>query len=700
MEPFAGIAHDDLLKLVFSIALLLGTARLLGGLMERIKQPAIIGEILAGVLLGPSVLSGMFPAFGQWVVPQSEMQSQMLDVVSLIGVMSLILMVGMETNLGLIKSRLRTAAAVGLGGLVIPFAFGFILGGWLPDSLLGPESNRTAFNLFLAVALALSAIPVLAKVLADLKLLRHEFGQTALAAGMIDDVLGWTLLGLVTSLAAAGRVTLGDVATTVGAVVVFIVATIVVVAPVSRWSLDFVQDRLLGRDRVLTLVVVIAFAWGAFTQALHLEPILGAFAVGIVFGRLRRLPFETVRQLESLTFGVFAPIFLAAAGLRLDIGLLLEPNLALITLALLAVAAAGKLVGAYVGARYLAGTERRLALAYGVALNARGVLGVIVASIGLSMGILGVELYTMLVVVSLLTSVLAPFGLSRLMRSESDDSPGSHPAPAFRRVLLPVRLRESADLVTRNLDLAVLGRLTRDPPSVTLMTVVDPKQRRAANRYLGELAMRMPPGVEVTTRVVAGDPVEAIVTEASKGYDLVALGAPETRDESDYLFEPTIDEIIRLAPCPSMIFSLRAGNWPPQTILVPTGGAAAAGRAAEFAFALADDESSVVLFHAVDPELSASVSLSMQAAPSTRLAVGQDLLNALRSVGEELGVAVSTEVVMGSAVVDSILARASQEVDVLILGTNVRAGSHRLYLGPKLERLLSEAPCSLIIFNA
>jgi nucleotide-binding universal stress UspA family protein len=203
----------------------------------------------------------------------------------------------------------------------------------------------------------------------------------------------------------------------------------------------------------------------------------------------------------------------------------------------------------------------------------------------------------------------------------------------------------------------------------------------------------------VTKRVVTGDPVESIVGESEKGYDLVLLGAPEPTGGPDYLFEATLDEIVRLVACPSVIFSSRGSQWPPLRIMVPTGGAAAASRAADLAFALSGEESQVLLFHAIDPESSTAMSMSKQTTPASRLDVGQGVVSALRAVGEGMGVSVATEVVMGTGVVDSILERASQDIDLLILGTNVRAGSHRLYLGSKVERLLVESPCSTIVFN-
>jgi len=579
MEPLPGIAHADLLKLVISVALLLGTARLLGELCNRIRIPAVVGEIFAGILLGPSLLSGFFPAFGELILPETSIQTQLLDLVGLLGIMLLLITIGMETDLALIRTRLRTAVGVGIGGLVVPFVSGLLIAAAIPDDLLADPASRQVFGLFLAVALALSAIPVLAKILADLGLMRREFGQTALAAGMIDDILGWTLLGVVTSLAAAGRVDLVSLGATLGAVLVFLLATVVVARPLTRWSLGVVQDRLRSRDRIITLIIVLGFGWGAFSHALHLEPILGAFAIGILFGQTRRLPLEVSRQLESITYGVFAPIFLATAGLRLDVGSLLEPRLLRITLLLLAVAAAGKIVGAYVGARWVAKAKWRESLAYGLALNARGVLGIIVASIGLTMGIFSVEVYSMMVMVSVVTSLMAPIGVRFALGAHFSSDEGEPPPVlgGVRRVLMPVRLREMTGTDVQTLEAAVLARLGADGLAVTLLTAVERGQRKQAARFMDDLASIFPANTELTKRMVSGgEPSQSIVAEAAKGYDLLVLGAPENLGGTEHVFSSVVDEVVRLAPCPSLVFRAGQGTWPPRRIMVPTGGSATA----------------------------------------------------------------------------------------------------------------------------
>lgn len=703
IESFGAASHDEVLQLVIQISALLLAARLLGGLAQRFKQPSVVGEILAGVVLGPSLVSGLVPSIGRWILPQTEVQGHLVEAVALIGVMFLLVVTGLETDIDLIRRKARTAVGVAVGGLVLPFASGLALGYALPNDLLADPTQRTVFALFVATALSISAIPVLAKVLMDLDLMRRDVGQTLLAAGMIDDITGWTLLGLVTALASAATLTVGTSVQTLGVVVVFLTAT----ATVARWLVNrgiaFVQDHFRHQDQMLTLVVVLAFAWGAFTHFLHLEPVLGAFAIGILFGRSPRLSSDTIHKLESIALAVFAPIFFAVAGLKVDAARILEPRLLLITLVVIAVATFGKVVGAYLGARYLSGQDHWSALAYGSGLNARGALEIIIATIGLSLGILSPEMFSVVVVMAVVTSLMAPFALrfaiarielghderERLQREEvlKDSFVGG-----IRRVLVPVRPDPASIGATREIQIALLNRLAEaQEVSITLFAATAPDEKHEALAYLGvvEALIDRP----VTTRVVvADDPVESILSEAKADYDLLVLGAPRATSSPDNLFGPVVDDLVKLAPCPTMLVRGVAGDeeWSPGRILVPTNGTQAARRGTQLAFSLARADAHVVGIHVLTGQTGRSVGIEL----------ANDVTAELEKVGVALGFD-ATNYVRRAEDVEAGIMSAIEEFapGLLILSTEVRAGTTRLHLGPRVEYLVRHAPCPVVVLN-
>ena len=358
---------------------------------------------------------------------------------------------------------------------------------------------------------------------------------------------------------------------------------------------------------LLTLMVVLAFGWVP-SQALQLEPILGAFVIGILFGQMRRFPIEVGRSLESITHGVFAPVFLATAGLRLNMEELFEPAMLRLTGLLLLVAVAGKVVGAYVGARYFAGSGPRESLAFGVALNARGVLGIIVASIGLSIGVLSRPVYSMLVVVSVLTSLVAPIALKLILRPETIGALGDEETvlSRVRRVLVAVRRREGDGSEAQTLEASVLTSLASELPAVTFLTVAERNKRKDAERYLLRLAQLFPSGTDVSTKVATGDPVERIVEEANRGYDLLAMGAPESPENGPHLFGSVIDEVVRF-PALDHRHGSRWRVAPAESWCPPTEPPAAG---CDLAFALAGSEATVVLLHVVDPDVATEMSTS------------------------------------------------------------------------------------------
>lgn len=702
METFTAAPHADVLALVVQIAVLLVAARSLGWLSQRLGQPTVVGEILAGVVLGPSVLSGLIPLVGEWVIPQNEVQGYLLEVVALIGVMLLLIVTGLETDLALIKRRIRVSFGVSAGGLSVTFAAGLALGYLIPDDLLVDPSQRTVFALFVATAMSIAAIPVLAKVLIDLGLMRRDIGQTMLASAMIDDITGWTLLGLVTALASADAIGAGTVLETVGFVAIFVVATATVGNFLVEKGLTFVQERFRGKDMVLTFVIVLAFAWGAFTQALHLEPVIGAFAIGILFGRRPRLSVDVVHKLEAMALAVFAPVFFAVAGLKVNIGAILEPRLLLITLAVIAVATFGKVTGAYLGARLVSKQGHWTALAYGSGLNARGAVEIIIATIGLSLGVLSVEMFSIIVVMAVVTSIMAPvalrFCLARVEtgaeeqeRLAREDATRGMFTSRIRRMLVPVRPRDEV-VGTQNMEALIAKRLADvSETATTLFSVVDPQTKEKANAYMSTLVADVFDNPGTTSRTVQSrDAARAILEEAAHDYDLMMIGTPAMSAGDGSLFGPMLDDLVRMAPCPTIVVrgGAVASAWVPGRVLVPMDGSPGARKALELAFAIAGDEGEVEAVYVQTPTLSGTRDFA------------SDITTELRALATQLDQRMSTDVVQATDVERGILdALETSRADLLVMGTSVRSGSTRLHLGPRVEYLARNAPCPVVILN-
>lgn len=721
MDVFSAASHHDILILVVQIAVLLLSARILGEIAIRVGQPSVIGEILAGILLGPSLLAGAIPAVGEYVVPQTEVQGYLLEVISLLGAMFLLLITGLETDIKLIKRHAKTAISVSLGGISVTFLTGFLLGQYLPDFLLADADERLVFSLFVATAMSISAIPVIAKVLMDMNLMRRDIGQTILAAGMSDDTIGWILLSVVAGIAAGDAVTAGTVLTTVGSVLAFMIISFTLGRWVVRKLFTYVQDEVVSNDRLLTLVIVLMFAWGAITQALNLEAILGAFVMGIIFGTIPRLPDEVHKKLESLALGIFAPIFFAVAGLKVNILNLFDPTLIVITMIVIGIATLGKILGTYSGARFIGGKDHWTSLSFGAGLNARGAMEIIIATIGLRLEILSQDMFSIIVVMAITTSLMAPVALRWVLkrvepgeeekeRLKKEELEAESMVANIHRVLLPVRTRESMkahELNIQSTEAQILELIGQDQDlSVTLMTINRSKQSKSeCETYLKELSEYFNVS-EVILKVVESDkPGDVILDEAKKDYDLLVLGATEKKDSKSHLFSPLVDFIVRVAPCPTLV--VQAGNkgeeidWKPQRILVPTNGSQASKNAAELAFFIAksDKTKEVTALNVITESPSPVYKIKSQTSQN-KMVFANEMVNELQELGEAFGVRTQGMVRTGEGV-EHVIKEISDhnDIDLIVVGTQIRPGSDRLYLGPRIENILQMTTCPVIVFN-
>lgn len=709
---------SEMFILTLQITLLLASARTLGEIARRLGQPSVIGEILAGIVLGPSCLGSIFPFIHDIFSPQNPAPKYFLQVLSLMGVMLLLLLTGFETDLKLIARKAKSVMGTAAGGLVIPLASGFALGMLVPEHFLHNPSQRIIFALFLATAMSISAIPVIAKILIDLNLIRRDIGQAIIAAGMIDDTAGWMLLSIVTGLAAGKAVDAFSIANSVGSVLLFIILSFTVGRWLVRQSLIFVQDEIQSPQRYITLVVLLAFAWGTVGHLLHLEPLFGAFMIGIVFTQMPRLPQFVHERIESMTMGIFAPMFFAIAGLKVELGHLLQPQILGMAGIVILVATASKVIGTYLGARVIGRVNHWTALSFGAALNARGAMEIIVATIGLSSGILSPDFYSIIIALAITTTLLAPIALrytlknvpmneEEIARIKEEDATRLSPIARIHRILVPVRSREESDrsrimLSIKSLILRELDK--KNGCSVTLLSVVPPDTKIKNTNSITPSKILFPQKEVIPKLVTNNDPVNAILDECQKDYDLLLLGASEQQPgDTETLFSSAIDSLVRLAPCSTAVVHAKEATqfWAPKKILVPMSGSLASKYAVEFAFFLSSLETETVTILNVVVKDAHDWHLVMHDDIFERqLKNSIRILEEMRKAGQIKGVPTKVEVKVGTEPEQVILEVAQKEnYDLIILGTDVHPFSDRLFLGPRVERILRSAQCPVLVLN-
>ncbi len=713
MLSFIQPTEHQVLVFLVQIVVLLAVARLLGQLCRSIGQPSVVGELAAGVILGPSILGQVAPEVFVWIFPGDAVQSGMLFTVGWVGVMLLLVVTGFETDLTLISRLGRAAFWVTAGSLVLPFAFGLLGGVLAPDSLVGLEADRGVFALFLATALTISSLPVIAKILTELRLLRRNFGQLTLACGMANDVIGWVLLGLIAGLASSGRLELRSLVTTVIGLFVFLA----IAAAVGQRIIDAVLQAMRRRDVGLggwaTMSIALALGLGAITQALGVEAVLGAFIGGILLGRSRFARHDVEEHLETVTVSFLAPIFFATAGLRVDISLLADPEILMWTFIVIVLATASKFLGSMFGAR-IAGLERREGMALGTALNARGALEIVIATVGLSLGVLNDASYAIVVVMAIVTSVMAPPLLRLLVRGwagspeeqarlKREEQLAANLLHKPGRILLPTR----GGVASRYVAAIVNGGFPHEAP-VTLMVVGDDARSTDISAVTHLLGDR-----NVEQVRIGGDPTRSVVAQSMLGFDVVASGMAPTPDSAR--LGPISSAALMGSQLPVVLVRpprAAAGSRPSDAprfrrILLPVSAARPSRAAAELAIGLAATmRATLHLLHVSAPRDTGPVRRIIRTTlrsherivASYADPVGERLIDAAERTARENGIDVRRVLVnhqsRGGAIVEAV---DEHHCDLVILGVEVQDAAGEPFLGQTAEVVLSNSDAAVAL---
>ncbi len=404
--PLPPLDEHSLLVFWCQILVVLVTARVAGAAVRRIGQPRVIGELLGGVVIGPSVLGRIAPSGFDWLFPASERQAGLLLGLTWIGIVFLLGITGAEVDLASIRRQGRAAVTATIGSLMVPLGVGALLASQMPERFIGGGGTRTVFVAFFAVAFAISSLPVAARILGDLGLMERPFAQLALGVAAANDLVGWLLLGVVVGVAESGLFAVGPLVTSITVVIV----TGLVVVRLGPPGLDRLaarlQKRSAGPAAEMSLIALTVVAVGAITHAVGIEVVIGAFVAGIAIGRTRLRHGPGFESLETMTNGIFAPMFFVIAGIRVDLSTLATPSAAQWAIVVTLAATGAKVIGSYLGGR-AGGLDRRDALGLGASLNARGALEIVVATVGLSLGVIDATGYTVIVAMALVTTALA-----------------------------------------------------------------------------------------------------------------------------------------------------------------------------------------------------------------------------------------------------------------------------------------------------
>jgi Kef-type K+ transport system membrane component KefB len=365
-----------------------------------IRQPRVIAEVISGILLGPTVM-GRIPNFTATCFPTQS--RYMLSLVANIGIIYFLFLVGLEVDLKFIKKNLNIALTVGMINMVIPFGFGCLIAIGLHEQY-GSELKFTTFMVFIAVAMCITAFPVLARILTELRLLKERVGTVVLAAGITNDVIGWVLLALSVTLANAGSGinTLYILLVTVG-------WALFVIFPL-RWLLHKVVLRkdlrtgTLSRTGIL-IILLLVFISSFFTDIIGVHPIFGAFLIGLIVPREHGFVIEISHKIEDLVHIMFIPIYFALAGFNVNFGELSQGIDWGYIVALIVIAVVTKIAGGFIGAK-ICGFYWRESLTVGVLMSCKGIVEIVVLNVGLSAGIISSKVYSMFILMTLVSTFL------------------------------------------------------------------------------------------------------------------------------------------------------------------------------------------------------------------------------------------------------------------------------------------------------
>jgi Kef-type K+ transport system membrane component KefB len=394
------LGHADVVQLLIQLGVMLIVGRIFAEIARKLNQPAVIGEILAGILLGPTILGMVHPETFEALFPTPSGAGTVLTGLVQVAVVMLLFIAGLEVDLQIVMQQGRQAVNTSIFGLFIPFALGFVFPYSFPEFFgIADPNQRLTFALFMGTAMSISALPVIVRILMDLNLFKSRMGLLVVASAMVDDVVGWMIFSVILSMIGKGS----DMPVWKTALLTLSFAALMLTAGRALLNrfLPWVNKTLAWPGGVLSLSLALCFLAAAFTEYIGIHAIFGAFIIGVALGDSEHFSERAKEIVHQFINNIFAPLFFVSIGLRVNFFTNFDLSL---TLIILAIAFLGKITGAGIGTR-LGGFTWRESFAAGFGLNARGAMEIILGIIALENGLIGEKVFVSLVIMALVTSM-------------------------------------------------------------------------------------------------------------------------------------------------------------------------------------------------------------------------------------------------------------------------------------------------------
>lgn len=395
------LGHADVVHLLMQLGIMLIMGRIFAEVARKFKQPAVIGEIIAGVLLGPTVLGMIQPEWFAALFPVPSGAGTVLSGMVQVAVVMLLFIAGLEVDLHIVWQQGRQAIATSLFGLVIPFFIGFVFPYLFPEFFgIADIHARLVFALFMGTAMAISALPVIVRILMDLNMFKSRMGLLVVASAMLDDLIGWMIFSVILGMIGKGGSTM-SIWNTALLTLLFAVLMLTVGRGLLNRFLPWVNRKLAWPGGVLSVSLALCFFAAAFTEYIGIHAIFGAFIMGVALGDSEHFSERAKEIVHQFINNIFAPLFFVSIGLRVNFFTNFD---LLLTVTIIFIAFTGKIVGAGIGTR-LGGFSWKESLAAGFGMNARGAMEIILGLIALENGLINEKVFVSLVIMALFTSM-------------------------------------------------------------------------------------------------------------------------------------------------------------------------------------------------------------------------------------------------------------------------------------------------------